>query len=192
MEHTRLETERLVLRPLEDGDVDPLFALFSDAETLRYWSRLPMTDRREARAVIDDDARGFAAGSAIRWGLARRDDGRLIGTATLFKLEPAHRRAEIGYILERGSWGRGYMREALAAVLAHGFGALALHRIEADVHPGNAASIRLLEHFGFVREGLLRERWRVGGEVSDSLVLGLLEPAWTRSRASAAGEASRR
>src|SRR5262245_57479323 len=145
MEHPRLETERLQLRPLEDGDVDALFAIFSDAETLRYWSRLPMTDRRDAQAVIEGDRLGLAAGTAIRWGLVRRDDGRLIGTATLFKLERAHRRAEIGYILERDAWGRGYMREALAAVLAHAFGPLGLHRVEADIDPRNAASIRALE-----------------------------------------------
>jgi RimJ/RimL family protein N-acetyltransferase len=182
-----LHTERLVLRPLADGDGDALFAIFSDAETLRYWSRLPMTACAEAEALIEDDRRGFAAGTSIRWALVRRDDQRLIGTVTLFKLERAHRRAEIGYILERGAWGRGYLREALTAVLAHGFGPLGLHRIEADIDPRNAASIRALEHFGFVREGVLRERWRVGGEVSDSLVMALLEPAWTVSRVVANG-----
>jgi ribosomal-protein-alanine N-acetyltransferase len=187
-----LRTGRLLLRPFEDGDVDALFALFSDAETLRYWSRPPMTARDEASAMIERARAWGAEGSAIGWAVVRGADRRVIGTATLFRIDRTHRRAEIGYMLGRAHWGQGYMREALAAVIGHGFGPLELHRIEADIDPRNAASIRALEHFGFVREAVLRERWRVGGEVSDSLIMALLEPAWTRSRAAAPGGVARR
>ena len=72
------------------------------------------------------------------------------------------------------------MREALTALIGYAFRTLDLHRIEADADPRNAASVRVLEHLGFVREGLLRERWHVGGEVSDSLLLGLLRGDWER------------
>jgi len=53
-------------------------------------------------------------------------------------------------------------------------GALRLNRIEADIDPRNVASAGLLERLGFVREGVLRERWIVGDEASDSALYGLL------------------
>ncbi|MGF6919962.1 RimJ/RimL family protein N-acetyltransferase [Paraburkholderia sp. 40] len=94
-----------------------------------------------------------------------------------FTLETAEqcRRAEIGFSLKRKHWGNGFMREAASAIIEHGFGTLNLHRIEADIDPRNSASARLLERLGFIREGLLRDRWIVGDEVSDSALYGLLE-----------------
>jgi RimJ/RimL family protein N-acetyltransferase len=62
---------------------------------------------------------------------------------------------------------------------------MGLHRIEADIDPRNTASARCLERLGFVKEGLLRERWIVEGEVSDSAIYGLLQPDWASGAATA-------
>ena len=70
------------------------------------------------------------------------------------------------------------MGEALAALIDHAFGVLKLRRLEADVDPNNAGSLRILDRMGFRREGLLRERWNVAGEIQDSVVLGLLAREW--------------
>ncbi|VWB67210.1 GCN5 family acetyltransferase [Burkholderia territorii] len=67
------------------------------------------------------------------------------------------------------------MSEAAFALIEHAFGTLNLRRIEADIDPRNVASARLLERLGFVREGLLRDRWIVGDQVSDSALYGLLK-----------------
>lgn len=77
--------------------------------------------------------------------------------------------------------------EALRALLDHGFGALQLNRIEADIDPRNAASACSLERLGFTREGLLRERWIVDGEVSDTSLYGLLARQWRAGPAHDAG-----
>ncbi|HEX2165116.1 MAG TPA: GNAT family protein, partial [Thermoanaerobaculia bacterium] len=58
------------------------------------------------------------------------------------------------------------------------FGPLALHRLEADVDPRNERSLKALERLGFRREGLLRERYFVAGEIQDSVMLGLLAREW--------------
>jgi [ribosomal protein S5]-alanine N-acetyltransferase len=171
-------TERLLLRELDARDTDAVFEIFADAEAMRFWSRPPMTDPAEALAMIERSREHFAAREALRWGIARRADDRVIGTHTLFQLDAQNDRAEVGYILDRRHWGMGYMREALGALIDYAFATMRLHRIEADIDPRNAASIRSLEHFGFAREGLLRERWRVGEEVSDSLLMGLLRREW--------------
>jgi len=72
------------------------------------------------------------------------------------------------------------MREALQALLTYAFEVLDLRRIEADVDPRNTASIQILERLGFQREGFLRERWEVNGEIQDALFYGLIRREWKR------------
>jgi RimJ/RimL family protein N-acetyltransferase len=101
---------------------------------------------------------------------------------TLYAFDYRNHRCEIGYMLARPHWGRRYMPEALAALIGYGFQTLELHRIEADIHPDNAASGRILEGLHFRQEGHLRERWFVGGEISDSVIYGLLRGDWNAAR----------
>ena len=169
---------RVRLRPLADADVPALFAVFSDEQVMRYWSRPPMRDVAEAEALLANIRSSFAERSLFQWGVARLADDRVVGTCTLFNLDAGNRRAEIGYALARDCWGQGLMSEALASLVAYAFGPLDLARLEADVDPRNGPSIRIIEKLGFVREGLLRERWHVGGEAQDSLMLGLLRRDW--------------
>jgi RimJ/RimL family protein N-acetyltransferase len=168
-----LAAARIRLRWLEARDVDDLFAIFGDPEVARYWSAPAMSDRSQAEELLARIHRHFGERDLFQWGIADASD-RVIGTCTLAWIELAHRRAEIGFALARAQWGSGLAGEAVARALAFGFDELGLHRIEADVDPRNHRSIALLERLGFRREGLLRERWRVGGEVTDSLMLGLL------------------
>jgi len=170
----RLETPRLLLRPLAAADRDALFAIYADARVARYGSRPPWTSPDEAAAYIAKDAGQRAAGEFVRFAIERREDRALVGVCTLFEHDAECRRAEIGYGLGPDAWGHGYAREAVGRLLDHGFGALRLNRVEADVDPRNDASLRLLERLGFRREGLLRERWIVAGEKSDSVIFGLL------------------
>lgn len=177
-----LDTPRLFLRELADEDADALFSFYSDPDTMRYWNTPPMEHAHEARLLIERARQSAAEDTAYRWALVPRAGGSIVGMCGLSSLSLPHRRAEIGYMLGRPHWGQGYMREALDAVLTHAFDTLGLHRIEAELDPRNGASERLLERLGFVREGLLRDRWRVEGEVSDSLYMALLRPAWRAAR----------
>ena len=70
------------------------------------------------------------------------------------------------------------MHEALVRFVGYAFDDLGLHRLEADIDPDNAASARSLRRLGFVREGLLRERWIVNDTISDSEMYGLLRHEW--------------
>lgn len=173
-----IEASRVSLRWLELADAPDLYRIFSDPEVMAYWSSPPMTEESEARELVESIHRSFEAHGLYEWGIARREDDRVIGTVTLWHLDERNRRAEIGFTLVREVWGRGYMKEALSAAFDFAFGPMNMTRIEADVDPENAASLRLLEGLGFRREGLLRERWHVGGRVLDSVILGLLRRDW--------------
>ena len=173
-----INTSRLCLRGIRAEDVDEFYAVYSNPEVMRYWSTPPLPDKNAASKLISEIGEGFKRRELLKWGIALRADDKLIGSVTLFHPDFTHRRAEIGYALGRPHWGKGYMNETLTAVLSHAFDVLEFHRIEADVDPRNAASIRTLERLGFQREGYLRERWQVNGEIQDALFYGLLRPDW--------------
>lgn len=194
----RIETPRLLLRPLEEGDADDLWAVFSDPGVMRYWSSTAWTERAQGLRMIAADREALAGRRDLRLGLVLREpgqaSGRLVGTLSLHRIDPPCRRADIGYALGAAHQGRGLMHEALAAVVdlafdhrpGAAFDDLRLNRLEADVDPRNAASCRSLERLGFRLEGTLRERWWVAGEVSDSAIYGLLHADW-RARPAASG-----
>jgi RimJ/RimL family protein N-acetyltransferase len=173
-----ITADRIALRWLTGEDVPALFAVFSEPDVMRYWSSPPLEDIGEASTLLAHIQDGFRRRALFQWGVARRADDRVIGTCTLFHPDPDNRRAELGYALGREHWGNGYMQEALTALLNYSFGELNLHRLEADVDPRNASSIRTLEKLGFRQEGYLRERWLVGGGIQDSLFYGLLRSEW--------------
>lgn len=168
-----LEAKRVRLRPFRAGDRDNLFELFSDPSVARYWSQPPWTDRSQADAWLAGALDGSNP-TTLQWVMADRDTDDLLGTVTLFGLRADQQRAEIGYSLRSELWGRGLAREAVTRAIEFGFDDLGLRRFEADVDPRNDASIGLLTRLGFVREGMLRERWVVGGEVCDTAFFGLL------------------
>lgn len=168
-----LESERLRLRPLQSGDVDDLFALYGSPDVTRFWSFGTWTTRAQAEAWLAERL-PWGPPSVYPWAVADRRDDRLIGTTSLFALAGPQHRAELGYSLLPARQGQGLATEAVRLALDHAFGALGLARIEADVDPRNLPSCRLLEKLGFRREGVLRNRWRVGGEFADSVIFGLL------------------
>lgn len=174
---------RIRLRALDARDVDALFALYSDAQVMRYWSTPPWRERAQAVAHVERMRHERTEAEFYPW-VATLDDDVLIGTCSLFAVNRAHARGEIGYALRSPWWGRGLAQEMLGLALTHAFDAIGLNRVEADIDPGNIASCRLVERLGFTREGLLRERWRVDGGVQDTALYGLLAREW-RERADA-------
>lgn len=166
------------MRWASEDDVDALYEVFSDPRVMRYWSSGPLQNREAAAAMQRDIAQNNLKDTAWKWGLAQRETNKLIGTVTLFNLSISNGRAEIGYAMGSAYWGKGYMNEALTALIVHAFDVMNFRRLEADVDPRNDASIRTLERLGFQREGFLRERWHVGGELQDAFFYGLLKREW--------------
>jgi RimJ/RimL family protein N-acetyltransferase len=187
MDHNHLptiNTSRLSLRWIHTEDVEDFYEIYSNPQVMRYWSTPPLADKEVARKLISEIQADVERHEIVKWGIALRPDDKLIGSVTLFHLDFTHRRAEIGYAQGRAYWGNGYMQEALTAVINYAFAELNLHRIEADVDPRNDGSVRSLERLGFQREGYLRERWQVNGEIQDAFLYGLLRPDWEATKTS--------
>lgn len=178
----RLQSQRLDLRWLTQADSEELYAIYSDAEVMRYWSCPPYTQKAQAAKLIGEIHDFHARKELYQWGIAERTEQRIVGTCTLAWIDWKNKRAEVGFILNRAYWRQGYTSEALTRLLNHAFNDLNLRRIEADIDPRNIASIRTVEKLGFQREGFLRERWLVNGEVCDSVLYGLLKTDWRQSK----------
>jgi RimJ/RimL family protein N-acetyltransferase len=180
-EPATLETPRLRLRWIIEDDAPALFAVYSDPVVARFLSRPAFKDLAQAETLVTTAQACYADGSSVNFAIERRDDGIVTGNCMLFRFHRESRRAEIGYSMAQAYWGSGYMHEALVALIDYAFGPLGLNRIEADIDPLNAASAKSLERLGFAKEGVLRERWIVAGEVSDTAYYGLLQRDWRRS-----------
>ena len=170
---------RIRLRWLTQADVPALFAIFGDPDVTRYWATPALRDEDAAAELLAEIHENVRIRKGFQWGIARLTDDRVIGTTTLYAPDFTNQRCEIGFALARECWGKGYASEALRLVLAYAFDVLGFRRIEADVDPRNSSSLRALERLGFVREGYLRERYNVNGEIQDSVYLGLLRSDWT-------------
>lgn len=156
MSAAALATANFQLRPLAEADRDDLFAHLSDPATVEFMDIEPLADLAGADAIIAWATGLATTGDGVRWAIRDRA-GAFVGTAGFNALaRERSSRGEVAYDVVRARRRQGVMAEVLPAVLDHGFGALGLHRIEALVTPGNAASAALLEVNGFTREGTLR------------------------------------
>lgn len=172
-----IETERLLLQPMEAGHIDFVFQHFSDPEINRYiLDDEPVQTMEQAQEIVDFYVPPRK--SYNRWVLTLKTYLTPIGTCGFHKWDQRNHHAEIGYDLGTTYWHKGYMTEALQAVLQHGFEKMELNRIEAIVYPENTASLRVLERLGFQKEGLLRQSFRQGDRYYDHWLLSLLKDEW--------------
>jgi [ribosomal protein S5]-alanine N-acetyltransferase len=177
-----LHTARLIIRPLALADLDALFPIFSDEEATRYWLPTPWRERANSQQWFARVQARHAEQVAMQFVIIERGSNDVVGICLLFKFDLANRRAEVGYAMTRTHWGRGYAGEATRRLLEFGFGELGLRRIEAEVDPRNLGSVKVLSRLGFEQEGLLRERWDMRGELSDSALFGLLQRDWEQRK----------
>ena len=170
-----LATKRLRLRQFEVRDLQGLHACFGDEGAMRYWNFPACKTEAETEPKLQYLAKTSSPYDYLAWAVADKRSDRCIGLVNYHHREARNAKLEIGYILAPVQQGRGLMTEAVAALIAYCFDELAAHRIEALIHPDNAASIRLVERLGFLCEGgPLRDRWRVGGRYMSVMMYGLL------------------
>jgi RimJ/RimL family protein N-acetyltransferase len=140
-----LETDRLTLRPMREGDAPALFAILSDRHAMRFWDRPAIARLAVTQDMVAEQLAWMARGECRYWTLWREDDA--LGSIDLSLIRG--RGAELGILIRRDRWGQGFGGEAVAAVLAHAFGPMGLLRVRARIHAQNLAAARLLTRAGF-------------------------------------------
>jgi ribosomal-protein-alanine N-acetyltransferase len=173
------------LRPPTARDRDEFIALMRVSRSFhRPWATAPTDDERFAAYLADSRRPDFEA-----MLLCRQDDLAILG---FFNLSQIVRRslqsAYLGYAAGQPYAGQGYMREGIQLVLRYGFGELKLHRIEANIQPGNHASIALARGAGFRREGFSPRYLKIAGRWRDHERWAMLADDW-RAQAAVPGAA---
>jgi ribosomal-protein-alanine N-acetyltransferase len=147
-----LESERLVFRSHEAGDLEAFCAMECDAEVRRYVGGAPRTREAAEQRFWSGPMRPVTDRLAM-WATVLKSEDRYVGRCGLYPhLEGENRvpgEAALGFYLAREFWGRGLATEAGRAFVDFGFGELGLRRIVTAVEVGNAASVRVLEKLGF-------------------------------------------
>ncbi|MBV9924695.1 MAG: GNAT family N-acetyltransferase [Acidobacteria bacterium] len=180
---TKIETGRLVLRRLCDGDLGAFMAYLNDPLVARYQSWESYTEA-QAREVIERQ-RGVEPGRPGEWftfAAELKGTGELAGHVALSVKADDPRQAEIGFTFARGRQGRGLAREAAEAVLEYAFGVLGLHRVVAITDCENERSVALLERLGMRREGHFVENIWFKGAWGSEYLYALLRREWLSRR----------
>ncbi len=176
-----LETDRLVLRPFEPGDLEAVYEIHGDEANARWLYNDPRTrdetagllERRIASASIAAEGEWLSAAAVLR------DTGELVCDALLLWASEQHRQGEIGFMTHPAHHGHGYATEAARPLLAFAFETLGLHRVVGRLEPRNIASARVLEKLGMRREAHFIENEWVKGEWQSELVYAMLAGEWT-------------
>lgn len=179
-----LETERLYLSELNPEIYHYLFTFCSDEEIKAY---LGLKNAEELADEKDKFRQGLTTyfHSFKNFRILHKTQGTMMGRCGFHTWIVSHRRAEVGYaLLDEAYKRKGYMTEALGPVLAYGFEKMKLRRIEALAADYNTPSIKLLEHYGFKLEGVIREHYVVDGVNEDSVLYSIIRPDYDQLKSS--------
>lgn len=159
-----LETARLRLRPPDLVDAPAVFERWAqDPEITRYLTWLPHVELAESEAHIVRCIAGWQSGEEFVWLIETRAAGTLVGSIAA---RAGVHGVDLGYLLARDAWGKGYMVEAVNAVADWFLAQPDIYRVWAVCDTENTASARVLERAGFEFEGVLR-RWAPHPGASD-------------------------
>lgn len=175
-----IETERLLLRPYEDGDAESLYAIQRRRDVTRYLYWEPrsradvrrMIERRKPLTQLEHESDGLLLAAILR------TTGTLIGDVSLRWISEEHGQGEVGFALHPDHQGHGYATEAAALMLRLGFRGLELHRIIGRCDARNMPSAGVLERLGMRREAHLIENEFVKGEWCSEFLYAILADEW--------------
>jgi ribosomal-protein-alanine N-acetyltransferase len=168
-----LETPRLRLSPLLQEDAAMLFPIMSDPEVMAHWDFGKIDHPELVAEIVRGQIAEMDAGRAIHWTISTLADDAVLGCCDLEVIDRWRRRAEVGFILARVAWGRGYGLEAMRSVVGYA-AAAGVRKLGARAQIGNRHSTNLLTQMGFEEEGVQRGHGLRDGERRDCHLFGLL------------------
>lgn len=171
----RLETSRLILRPISVLDADDMYEYAKTPYVGPNAGWEPHKSIEYTTSIIKNMQIHKGPYDLGNWAIIYRLTGKMIGTIELYNHAPLFK-AELGYALNPLYWGQGIIPEAAFEVLCFGFDYLKLKRIEAGVFVDNIQSQRVCEKLGFTKEGIARNGYlRYDGKIFDKLQYGITD-----------------
>lgn len=148
--NSNIETERLILKAMTINDVEITYKLRSNIEVRKYIMQTLCKTRTEAEAHVEKVLRLQEENKTVTWVIHYKPENLKIGTICFWNFSDDRKKAELGYDLLPQYFNKGFMSEALQAVILFGKQKLNLNIVEAYTHEDNSNSIKLLEKFGFI------------------------------------------
>lgn len=170
----KIETERLILRPISMFDAKDMFEYASDPEVSKFLTWEPHKNLEETLNVLSKMTN--TSENHKIFAIVLKEKKKMIGTmdAILFGRCEEDKKAEIGYCISREYWNKGITTEALKAMIDFLFKEYNLHRIQAKHAVDNPASGRVMEKAGMQKEGILRDYMIVRGKYLDLVIKSIL------------------
>jgi len=175
----KIKTRRLILRDINAKDARSIAENINNINVSRWLLVVPYPySLKDAKVWISSQRKKQKEKprTDYTFGIESRLERRVIGGIGLHKVDRYNRKGEVGYWLGENYWRQGYGSEALRAVIDFAFSRLKLRRLEAGVFVGNPSSGKLLEKFGFKREGIKREacKCKADSRVKSEYIYGLM------------------
>lgn len=170
VQHSQIEGERILLRPITMEDAEDMFEYNSDEETTRYIYD-PHVDLDRTKRMI---ANYYMEEPIGKYAIVLKENGKMIGNIE-FRVHDENRSGELGYTMNRHYWGKGYMTEAGKLILELAFNILDLERVYAESEVDNIASGNLSMRLGMKHDGTLRKHHMRKGELRDSAYYSILK-----------------
>lgn len=165
-----LRTDRLLLRQLQSSDYKLIFQYQSNKENFKYVDMPVYTKIEEAQNYILKMNSGVKDNKWIIWAISEMNTNKILGTISIWNISKKEQKAELGYGLYPGNYGKGIMSEALKKVVEHGFNNIGLKTIEAYTNVVNKKSIALLERNNFTKKSLFTENETISGEPMEMVI----------------------
>lgn len=170
------ETKRLILRKITLSDLDDIFEFSSDPEVAHHMTWEVNKSKDETlNNFIKTVMKGYENGQSADWAIVYKESKKVIGTCSFVDWSNEHKRAEIGYVLNKNYWGHGFVSEAIKEVIKFGFRSVQLNRIEGGCNTDNIGSEKVMLKVGFEYEGTLRKNEFIKGEFRDTKVFSILK-----------------
>jgi [ribosomal protein S5]-alanine N-acetyltransferase len=178
-ENATIVGERVFLRPPLRRDSDELIAL--NRASVRFHRGLvsPPTQPEQFASFLK---RSRGADGA-RFLICRVEDAAIVGSINLSQVfRDGFQNAYLGYYIGAKYAREGYLTEAIDLMLQYAFERLKLHRLEANIQPGNVASLKLVKRAGFTREGFSRRYLKICGRWRDHERWAIIAEDWKSRR----------
>jgi ribosomal-protein-alanine N-acetyltransferase len=170
-----LESKRILLRRVIETDVDEIFELRSNPETMKFIPRPLAKTKEDALIHLKTIDENIENNKGINWAITLKGNPKLIGIIGHYRLQPENHRCEIGYMILPQYNGQGIVTESIQLILEYGFDDLQMHSIEAVIDPENKASERVLQKNGFVKEAHILENELWDGKFWDTVIYSILK-----------------
>ena len=182
MDFEIIETPRLQLKKYTPEHFRYVFANLTEDEIKR---ELGIYTDEDFLKEKEKNIGGFTTydRTIAHFKLIVKETRQVIGGGGFHNWYSQHRKAELGYALTVEEMkNKGYMSEAVTAMLHYGFHHMNLNRVEACVGPTNVPSLSLVKKFGFMQEGYLRQHYIRDNEIQDSLIFSLLREEYFKEK----------